>query len=132
VRFVRVILPVAALALSGLSAFALAQDGGPTGPTGTNAAAVEAVCGGPPPCTAVNTLADPDAAGKEGQVAQFEEAFATRGRPASDCPEAAAGYEAAGLHVDVFLGPCPDPEAARRYRPSPLIPGDEMVSKGGH
>lgn len=129
-RLTRALVPVTALLLSGLSAYALAQDGGggpPDSPPGTTAA----VCGGPPPCTAVNSLADPTTGGEDGEVMQFEEALATRGRPASACPTAAAAYEAAGLHVDAFIGPCPDPNEAERFRPSPFAPGDVMVERGG-
>lgn len=34
------------------------------------------------------------------------------GKAASECPEAAAAYEAGGLEVDAFLGPCPSAREA--------------------
>ncbi len=127
-RLTGVMVPALALALGGLSAFALAQEQGPASP---DEAAVEAICGGPPPCTAVNGLANPSSAGADGEVMQFQHAIATRGRPASACPEATAAYEAAGVHVDAFIGPCPDPDdPSARIGASPFG-RDEMIREGG-
>lgn len=50
-------------------------------------------------------------------------------RPASECPEAAAAYLAIGVHVDLFLGPCPDPADLPGAVP---VGGEPPRSSGSH
>lgn len=115
VRFIKrhlIATAAVALVLMGAVGVALAQTGnGEETPSAEQQAAADRVCGGPPPCLVINGYADP-AADDSDHLVQIDDALATEGKPASACPRAAAAYEAAGVPVDAFLGPCPDPAEA--------------------
>jgi hypothetical protein len=69
-------------------------------------AAIQAFCGSSRPCTVVDGFASPTESSPT-RLVRPGEALAQEGRPISSCPEAAAAYSAAGIHVDAFVGPCP-------------------------
>jgi hypothetical protein len=58
-------------------------------------------------CVVVDGLASPNASPR---LVRPGQALAIEGRALSYCPEAAAAYEAAGVRIDAFVGPCPTPE----------------------
>jgi hypothetical protein len=64
---------------------------------------LEPICGYSSPCVIVNGAAGTGPALVTGTNLLKE------ARPASECPEAAAAYLAAGVLVNAFLGRCPDP-----------------------
>jgi hypothetical protein len=128
VRFTRVVVPAVALAMSAFSALALAQEDEPAGPA--MPAAVEEICGGPPPCVVVNTLADPANTGEDGELVTFAAAVAAEGRPDESCAKADAAYEAEGVPVDAFLGRCPGPASAEQVNEAGFAEGGPL-SEGG-
>jgi hypothetical protein len=86
-------------------------------------AALEEFCGETRACTIVNGLADPRSSDSV-QVVRPGQALATDARPPSACPEAAQAYAAAGVTVDAFLGPCPDPGSIPVHPPGEIQPGE--------
>jgi hypothetical protein len=65
---------------------------------------LEPICGRATPCIVVN-----GAAGTGPILVAPGADVLEESQPASACPEALAAYEAVGIHVDAFRGPCPDP-----------------------
>jgi hypothetical protein len=123
----KVLLGMAALVAMAVPAFAIAQGAGDEPPDAQQVAELQAafdavspaeaqaafneLCDGDIKCPIVNGYADPEASGSGGR-ATLGQVLAVGGKPASDCPEAAAIYRGANLDVEVFTGPCPTAEEA--------------------
>jgi hypothetical protein len=65
---------------------------------------LQPICGDAAPCVVVN-----GATGDRPILVTPGSNLLENARPASECPAATAAYLAIGIHVDAFLGPCPDP-----------------------
>ena len=106
IRGIGLLLLAAMLLWFGATASSSGQESAPSAPELD--ALRDQFCGHPSPCVAINTLADPDVSEPASQPAPFYVTLQENGRPAAECPEAAAAYEASGHPVDVFIGPCPE------------------------
>lgn len=83
-------------------------------------AAIEAICADSSYCRIVDGTETATGSSRTTLVKPGE-ALVTEGRTISSCPDAAAAYAAAGIHVAAFVGPCP---AADEF-PKPNLGGGD-------